>query len=156
MKKIYLGAISALLLASCTTIQKASKTAKDVKEIGETIYNFKPNKNQKIKPTQKHHMKIEKVFLYDNEKFYEVKTFYFYTGMIHNTEENTISPTDYIFVSEGNKPKKKYLGSTDSKEYFDFLEKINRPSKKGNVTIISRFFSLDSLVKEERYYTENN
>lgn len=48
MKKIYLGAISALLLASCTTIQKASKTAKGVNEIGETIYNFKPQKtNQK-------------------------------------------------------------------------------------------------------------
>ena len=43
--KLVLGASLALLFASCNTLQKVSKTAKDVKEIGETIYDFKPKKN---------------------------------------------------------------------------------------------------------------
>lgn len=43
--KLVLGASLALLFASCNTLQKISNTAKDVKEIGETIYDFKP-KNQ--------------------------------------------------------------------------------------------------------------
>lgn len=66
MKKIYLGAISALLLASCTTIQKVTKTAKDVKEIGETIYDFNSNKKPFDKNNPKDVKEADKYFKKDS------------------------------------------------------------------------------------------
>lgn len=154
MKKIYLGAISALLLASCTTIQKVSKYSENLKETTTSFSSI--NKKHKIIPAQTYHMKIEKQFLYDNDKFHEIRTFYFYPAMIEDKEENTISSTDSLFVSEGNNPKRKFLGDTNSQKFASFLEKINRPKKRGSVTIRSKFYYHDSLLNTEEYYIENN
>lgn len=70
MKKIYLGASLALLLTSCTTIQKTTKTVKDLNEIGETIFN-KKSKNQKIKKLNP--VDSLTIFNYDKLEYNDIK-----------------------------------------------------------------------------------
>lgn len=134
MKKIYLGAISALLLASCTTIQKVSKTAKDVKQIGETIYDFKPKKvkEKKVKNFWFPLATWDKEFIYDNKDFYEKNTYYFFR-----------SSSEDIYMSKGKSKKKTNLGH--GKKFEKHIKSLNKPSKNGNVRLISKLYSNDSL-----------
>lgn len=81
-KKLVLGASLALLFASCNTLQKVSKTAKDVKEIGETIYDFKPNR----KPIDRENPKdLKKLDKYDKKHRNIANIPWYYIGRIEYT-----------------------------------------------------------------------
>ena len=135
--KLVMGASLALLFASCNTLQKVSKTAKDVKEIGETIYDFKPKKEPKKKKEVRQQVFAtwEKEFLYENTNLYEKKIHYFF-----------LSNSDDIYVANGKTAKKINLGNLNSKKFDKYIKSLINPSKNGYLLHTSKIYRNDSLI----------